>query len=80
MSIVHQIFPRMVRSRVRPDHHRPAPLPSLKGAGRPNHTLHLKRSPYPTLLYRSKDSLRSRRSSREGRAMSSEDAFGLNGK
>eukprot|EP00959_Pyramimonas_sp_CCMP1952_P040382 844527-Pyramimonas_sp.AAC.1 len=35
----------MVRSRARDDHHRPAPLPSLKRIGRPNQQLRLRRSP-----------------------------------
>eukprot|EP00959_Pyramimonas_sp_CCMP1952_P193131 4038626-Pyramimonas_sp.AAC.1 len=78
MPVVHQIVPRMVRSRAQSDHHRQAPLPSLKGVGRPNQKLHLRRSPYPTLLYRSDDNARNRRSSRERRAMSSEDVFGPN--
>eukprot|EP00959_Pyramimonas_sp_CCMP1952_P450642 9435396-Pyramimonas_sp.AAC.1 len=79
MSVVHQIVPWMVRNRARDDHRRTIPLPSLKRAGRPNQNLRLRRSPYPTLLYRSNASPRSRRSSRERRAMSSEDVFGLNG-
>eukprot|EP00959_Pyramimonas_sp_CCMP1952_P126662 2649088-Pyramimonas_sp.AAC.1 len=46
----------MVRSRARADHHRPAPLPNLKEAGRPNQQLRLRRSQAPALLYRSSDS------------------------
>eukprot|EP00959_Pyramimonas_sp_CCMP1952_P450693 9436339-Pyramimonas_sp.AAC.1 len=45
-----------VGSRTRANHHRPAPLPSLKGVGRPNQQLRLRRSPAPALLYRSNES------------------------
>eukprot|EP00959_Pyramimonas_sp_CCMP1952_P087848 1838151-Pyramimonas_sp.AAC.1 len=48
-------MPWMVRSRDTADHHRPAPLPSLKGAGRPSQQPRLRRSQAPTLLYRSND-------------------------
>eukprot|EP00959_Pyramimonas_sp_CCMP1952_P295734 6185579-Pyramimonas_sp.AAC.1 len=50
----------MVRSRARADHHKPAPLPSLQGAGRPNRQLRLRRSQAPALLYGSHDSPRMR--------------------
>eukprot|EP00959_Pyramimonas_sp_CCMP1952_P119752 2503937-Pyramimonas_sp.AAC.1 len=66
MSVAHQIVPWMVRNRARAHHHRPAPLPSLKGVGRPNQQLRLRRSPFPVLLYRSNDSPCNR-----GRAISS---------
>eukprot|EP00959_Pyramimonas_sp_CCMP1952_P180746 3779454-Pyramimonas_sp.AAC.1 len=56
----------MVRSRARADHHRPTPLPSLKGVGKPNQQLRFRRGPAPALLYRSSDS-----SSSRGRAISS---------
>eukprot|EP00959_Pyramimonas_sp_CCMP1952_P290773 6082371-Pyramimonas_sp.AAC.1 len=56
----------MVRSRARADHHRPAPLPSLQGDGRPYQQLRLRRSQAPALLYRSNDS-----PSSTGRAISS---------
>eukprot|EP00959_Pyramimonas_sp_CCMP1952_P347979 7288935-Pyramimonas_sp.AAC.1 len=73
-------MPWMMRSRARADYHRPAPLPSLKGVGRPNRQLRLGRSPAPALLYRSNDSPNSRKSSRERRAISSKGCFGLDGK
>eukprot|EP00959_Pyramimonas_sp_CCMP1952_P295972 6191128-Pyramimonas_sp.AAC.1 len=63
----------MVTSRARADHHRPAPLPSLKRAGRPNQQLRPRRSQAPALLYRSSGSPSSR-----GRAISS--SFGIDGK
>eukprot|EP00959_Pyramimonas_sp_CCMP1952_P435283 9114774-Pyramimonas_sp.AAC.1 len=73
MSVVHQIVLWMVRSGARANHHRPAPLPSLRRVGRPNQQLRLRRNPYQTLLYRSNDRPISR-------AMLSENVFGLNGK
>eukprot|EP00959_Pyramimonas_sp_CCMP1952_P269412 5632121-Pyramimonas_sp.AAC.1 len=63
----------MVRSRARADTRRPAPLPSLKGVGRPNQQLRLRRSQAPALLYRSNDSPSNRR-----RIISS--SFGIDGK
>eukprot|EP00959_Pyramimonas_sp_CCMP1952_P295250 6175050-Pyramimonas_sp.AAC.1 len=72
MSAVHQIVPWMERSRARADHQRPAPLPCLKGAGRPDQKLRLRRSTAPALLHRTNDSPSRRRSSRERRAISSE--------
>eukprot|EP00959_Pyramimonas_sp_CCMP1952_P443287 9280705-Pyramimonas_sp.AAC.1 len=66
-------MPWMVRSRARADHHRPAPLPGLKGVGGPNQQLRLRRNPAPALLCRSSDSPSSR-----GRAISS--SFGIDGK
>eukprot|EP00959_Pyramimonas_sp_CCMP1952_P064565 1347827-Pyramimonas_sp.AAC.1 len=72
MSVAHEIAPWMVRNRGRADHHRPAPLPSLKGGGRPAQKLRLRRSTAPDLLYRSDDCPSRRRSSRERRAISSE--------
>eukprot|EP00959_Pyramimonas_sp_CCMP1952_P096918 2025796-Pyramimonas_sp.AAC.1 len=63
----------MVRSRARAEHNRPAPLPSLKGAGRPNQQLRLRRRQAPALLHRSNDSPSSRR-----RAISS--SLGIDGK
>eukprot|EP00959_Pyramimonas_sp_CCMP1952_P102711 2148147-Pyramimonas_sp.AAC.1 len=80
MSVVQQIVPWMVRSSARADHHRPVPLPSLKGVGRPNQQLRLRRSPYPILLYRCSGRPRSGRSSRDRRAISSEDVFGIDSK
>eukprot|EP00959_Pyramimonas_sp_CCMP1952_P189618 3966758-Pyramimonas_sp.AAC.1 len=63
----------MVRNRARADHHRPAPLPSLKGVGGPNQQLRLRQCQAPTLLFRSNDSPSSRR-----RAISNN--FGIDGK
>eukprot|EP00959_Pyramimonas_sp_CCMP1952_P150815 3156329-Pyramimonas_sp.AAC.1 len=80
MSVVHQIVPWMVRSQAKADHHKPAPLPSLKGAGRPNQQLRLRRRSYPTPLHRNNDRPSSRRSWRERRAISSEDVSGPDGK
>eukprot|EP00959_Pyramimonas_sp_CCMP1952_P341657 7156745-Pyramimonas_sp.AAC.1 len=60
-------------SRARADHRRPAPLPNLKGVGRPNQQLRLRRTSTPALLYPSKDSPSSR-----GRAISS--SVGIDGK
>eukprot|EP00959_Pyramimonas_sp_CCMP1952_P384954 8067960-Pyramimonas_sp.AAC.1 len=70
----------MVRKKTIAVLHRTAPLPRLTLVGRHNQIFRLRRSPYPTLLYRSSDSPRSRRESRERQAMSSEYVFGLNGK
>eukprot|EP00959_Pyramimonas_sp_CCMP1952_P327231 6850271-Pyramimonas_sp.AAC.1 len=55
MSVAHQAVPWMVRSRARADHHRPAQLPSLKGAGRPVKKLRLRRSAVPALLFHNND-------------------------
>eukprot|EP00959_Pyramimonas_sp_CCMP1952_P307662 6439589-Pyramimonas_sp.AAC.1 len=45
-----------MRSKARADHHKPAPLPGLKGARGPSQQLRLRRSHAPTLLYCSNDS------------------------
>eukprot|EP00959_Pyramimonas_sp_CCMP1952_P270417 5652934-Pyramimonas_sp.AAC.1 len=55
MCVIHQIVPWTVRNRARADHHRPAPLPSLNGVGRPSQQLRLRRSQAPALLYRGSD-------------------------
>eukprot|EP00959_Pyramimonas_sp_CCMP1952_P075563 1579625-Pyramimonas_sp.AAC.1 len=79
MSVVHQTAPWTARSRARADHQRPAPLPSLKGAGRPDQMFRPLRNQNPSLLRRSNDSPKSLGESRERRAMSSEYVSGLDG-